>query len=85
MALWSRQHAQTRLKVLELIEQQATPFARTSPAARRERTHQEFLPWCRTYLPHYFDCAFAPLHSRMVGAVGEPGMPGVNFTVTGNL
>ena len=75
MPLWSRQHAQTRLKVLAMIEQQATPFARTSPAARRERTRQEFLPWCRTYLPHYFDCAFAPLHSRMAGAVGEPGMP----------
>jgi predicted phage terminase large subunit-like protein len=36
---------------------------------------QEFLPWCRTYLPHYFDCEFAPFHQAMVGATGEPGMP----------
>jgi len=75
MPRWSRQHEQARLRVLELIEQRATPFARTGAAARRERTRQDFLPWCRTYLPHYFDRAFAPFHSRMAQAVGEPGMP----------
>jgi predicted phage terminase large subunit-like protein len=75
MSRWSRQHEQKRLRILERIEQRATPFADRSPAARRERTRQEFLPWCRTYLPHYFDCAFAPFHSQMAAAVGEPGMP----------
>ena len=53
----------------------AKPFARKGPAARRERTRQEFLPWCQTYLPHYFDRAFAPFHSQMAAAVGEAGMP----------
>ena len=75
MSRWSRQHEQKRLQVLDRIERLATPFTRRGPAARRERTRQEFLPWCRTYLPHYFDCAFAPFHSQMAAAVGEPGMP----------
>jgi predicted phage terminase large subunit-like protein len=75
MAYWSRQHEQLRLKVLNLIEQRATPFRRTGPQARAERTGQQFLPWCRTYLPHYFDAPFAPFHTRLFEAAGEPGMP----------
>ncbi len=72
---WSRQHEQLRLKVLELIEQQATPFAQTGAAAARKRMEQPFLDWCRTYLPHYFDAPFAAFHGRMADAAGEPGMP----------
>jgi predicted phage terminase large subunit-like protein len=75
VARWSRQHEQLRAKVLDLIEQRATPFARTGAAARRERRRQAFLRWCRTYLPHYFACPFAPFHQAMADAVGEPGMP----------
>jgi len=72
---WSRQHEQLRLRVLELIDRRATPFLRTGLASRRERMEQPFPAWCRTYLPHYFDCAFAPFHHLMIEAVGEPGMP----------
>ena len=75
MSRWSRQHEQKRTQILDGIERLARPFARRGPAARRERTRQEFLPWCRTYLPHYFDCAFAPFHSRMAAVVGQPAMP----------
>jgi predicted phage terminase large subunit-like protein len=75
MGQWSRQHEQLRLRVLELIEQRAKPFARTGAAARRERMGLDLLPWCRTYLPHFFDRPFAPFHQRMADAVGEPGMP----------
>jgi hypothetical protein len=75
MAYFSRQHEQLCLKVLEMIERRATPFSRTGPEARAERTAQDFLPWCRTYLPHYFDAPFAPFHAGMAEAVGEPGMP----------
>jgi len=75
MSNWSRQHEQLRLKVLELIEQRATPFARTGSSARRRRRALPPLERCRTHLPHYFDAPFAPFHGRMVEAVGEPGMP----------
>jgi len=63
--------------MLRMIERCATPFPDASPAARQQRTGQEFLPWCSTYLPHYFDRAFAPFHRRMVDpatGAGEPGM-----------
>ncbi len=72
---WSRQHEQLRLKLLELMGQRATPFARTGQAARRERMEGPFLEWCTTYLPHYFDAPFAAFHQRMADAAGEPGMP----------
>ena len=75
MVDWSRQHEQFRLKVFEMIQRRATPFTRTGPEARRERVGQDFLPWCRTYLPHYFDAAFAGFHEAMVREAGEPGMP----------
>jgi predicted phage terminase large subunit-like protein len=75
MPQWSRQHEQLRLQTLELIERRATPFREGGPAARRERTGRPFPAWCRTYLPHYFDCEFAPFHHRMIEAAGEPGMP----------
>jgi predicted phage terminase large subunit-like protein len=75
MARWSRQHEQVRQKTLEMMEHRATPFSLTGPAARWERAERDLLPWCRTYLPHYFDCEFAPLHERMAAAVGEGGMP----------
>ncbi len=75
MTDWSRQHEQLRWEVLDRIAQFATPFDAADQAARRRRTELGLLPWCRTYLPHYFDCAFAPFHERMAEAVGEPGMP----------
>jgi len=75
MAHWSRQHEQLRLKVLDLIERRATPFRETGAEARARRMGLDFLPWCRTYLPHYFDVPFAPFHSRMAAAAGEAGMP----------
>jgi len=78
MTKWSRQHDLDRQRILKAIRRRATPFADTSPEAAAERMGQEFLPWCRTYLPHYFDREFAPFHHRMVDPVsgaGEPGMP----------
>jgi len=75
MGKWSRQHEQLRLGVLDMIEQRATPFSDASPVARRRRMAQGLLPWCRTYLPHYFEAPFAPFHERMAAAAGEPGMP----------
>ncbi len=75
MPKWSRQHEQLRLRILELIQGRATPFARTDAASVRARRDRDLLGWCRTYLPHYFDAPFAPFHRRMVRAVGEAGMP----------
>ncbi len=75
MSNWSRNYEQHRLGIIELIEQRATPFERTGEEARHERRGLPFLPWCRTYLPHYFEAPFADFHKRMMQAVGEPGMP----------
>jgi predicted phage terminase large subunit-like protein len=75
MDKWSREHEQLRARGLELIEKHATPFRRTGQAARRTRMGLDFLPWCCLYLPHYFDCDFAPFHRRMADAAGEAGMP----------
>ncbi len=72
---WSRQHEQLRRKTLDLIERDATPFADNSASAARRRRAQALLPWCRSYLPHYFDRPFAPFHRRMTAVAGEPGMP----------
>jgi hypothetical protein len=87
MTKWSRQHEQERLRVLGMIQRRATPFPHTGAAARLQRTSQDFLPWCRTYLPHYFDCDFAPLHRRMVDpstGAGEAGMPAFVASLRGS-
>ncbi len=75
MGKWSRHYEQQRLKVLEMIEQKATPFRRTDAAARERRMGLPFLAWCRIYLPHYFEEPFAPFHREMVEAAGEAAMP----------
>jgi len=75
MEKWSRQHEQRRTQLLGMIERRAQAFERNGPAARLERRGLPFLEWCRTYLPHYFDAPFAPFHSAMAEAAGEPGMP----------
>lgn len=75
MSGWSRQHEQTRRRIRELMEGRVRSFEDASERAAAERREQDLLPWCRTYLPHYVDCDFAPFHRRMVEAVGERGMP----------
>jgi predicted phage terminase large subunit-like protein len=72
---WSRQHELERERVLRVAQRKATPFPTASAEARRSRTSQPFLAWCRTYLPHYFDMPFVHFHQGMVDAAGEPGMP----------
>jgi len=74
MGKWTREHERQREKILEVLSQQRA-FDDLSDEARAERRQRPFLEWCQTYLPHYFDVDFAPFHRRMVGAVGEPGMP----------
>jgi len=72
---WARSHEAERRRILGLMERMAQPFKDVSAAASKARRALPFLEWCRTYLPHYFDCEFAPFHGRMADAVGEPGMP----------
>jgi len=74
-ARWTRQHEQHRQRILELMASRATPFRHTGPRAAGLRRSLPLLAWCLVYLPHYFDCPFAPWHRRMVEAAGEPGMP----------
>ncbi len=75
MAGSSRQHRLGLEQALKEIEGLATPFDPADGAAREARMRLDLLGWCRTYLPHYFDCEFAPFHRRMMDAAGEPGMP----------
>ena len=75
MAKWTREYEQLRLKAVDNIEREATPFARRDGEAVRERKALPLLQWCRTYLPHYFEAEFADFHGEMIQAAGEPGMP----------
>lgn len=72
---WSRAHEAKRQEILDLLSRKAKPFADVSDAAQAARRKLPFMDWCRTYLPHYFDVAFARFHEEMVAATGEPGMP----------
>jgi len=81
MSNWTRENELQRERVLALLVQKATPF--DDPEGGPERRALPFIApgdledkgWARTYLPHYFDRPFAPFHRRMIGAVGEAGLP----------
>jgi hypothetical protein len=75
MPRWSTRHQKLRARILELLQQRATPFEDRSPGAVWRRRHQPLAQWAATYLPHYFDEPFAPVHRRITDAVGEAGMP----------
>ena len=83
MGKWTRQHEQDRQRIRELLAEKALAFDDASDEARAARRGLPFMArdadgaqdWCCTYLPHYFDRPFAPFHSRMVRAAGEPGTP----------
>ena len=75
MAKWTRQHLAEIAAILESMEREATPFEDMSEDAVAARRALPLLPWCETYLPHYFSAPFAPFHRRMTDAVGEAEMP----------
>ena len=71
---WTRQHEVERQKILEMLAGMK-PFDDSSDAAQKARKRLDFLPWCRTYLPHLFLCEFEPFHEDMVLAASEPDLP----------
>ncbi len=70
--MWSRQHVLISRRILDLMSQEARPF---EDGSRQERVRLPLLEWCRAYLPHYFDCPFAPFHRRMAQAASQPAVP----------
>ena len=75
MAKWSRQHEHDRRRVIGWLTFEVKPFKDLGEGAKARRRALPLAEWCRAYLPHYFECEFAPFHHRMIEAVGEPGMP----------
>jgi predicted phage terminase large subunit-like protein len=63
-------------EILMRLSLEVTPFWEDSPEKqekRRQRSAQDPLYFCRTYLPHYFDKVPAAFHYELVGLLEERG------------
>ncbi len=72
---WTQAHVKQREAILDLLTEEARPFEDTSDAAKDARRRLPILPWCQTYMPHYFRSPFAAFHTEMNAAAGEPCLP----------
>ncbi|MCB2225713.1 MAG: phage terminase large subunit [Desulfarculaceae bacterium] len=71
----SARFRQRAAQVVGRLAAEAGAFGPGDPARseRRARAAEDPLYFCATYLPHYFNCAFAPFHRELIGLLEQRG------------